>query len=305
MSGDPAKDPPGGPTEDPFANTRMSLGAHLGELRTRLIRGVVAVLFAFAACWAWQAPLIEFAKRPHFVAMDMLESDWVEEMESRLDADPARARTEYFLTEDPEDGRIRGFDRSLQLIGPGEGFMFRLKICLYLALIFGAPVLLWQMWGFIAAGLYEKEKRGVRLYFPISLAAFLVGTGFGYFVMVPYAIYFLNQGSFDIGWPTFSAANYLKFFASLCLALGIVFQLPLVMTFLARTGVVEPATLASMRGHFIVGAFVFSAVLTPPDPFTQAMMGIPLICLYEVGILSSRIAARKRAGRVSLEAGSV
>ena len=80
MSGDPAKDPPGGPTEDPFANTRMSLGAHLGELRTRLIRGVVAVLFAFAACWAWQAPLIEFAKRPHFVAMDMLESDWVEEM---------------------------------------------------------------------------------------------------------------------------------------------------------------------------------------------------------------------------------
>ena len=304
MTGDPPPGPPKSPSDDPFANTRMSLGEHLDELRTRLIRGVAAVAVAFVICWAFQTPLIEFAKRPHYMAMDWLQGDWVEEMEKRLEANPEAERTEYFLTNDPEDRRIKGFNRDLQLIKTGEGFMFRLKICLYLALIIGAPVLLWQMWGFIAAGLYDKEKRGIQLYFPISLVAFLVGTSFGYFVMVPYAIYFLNQGSFEIGFPTFSADAYLKFFASLCLALGIVFQLPLVMTFLARAGVVEPAAMARVRGHFIVGAFVFSAVLTPPDPFTQAMMGIPVICLYEVGILSSRIVARKRAARISLEGGS-
>ncbi len=301
MSGDKEPQESSG-AKDPFGKTRMSLGGHIDELRSRLIRGVVAVLVCFVLCWSFQDPLIKLAKEPHYRAMSMLEVDFVAEAVEKLDADPELLRTEFFLTADPEDMRLRNFNKELIFIAPAESFLFRLKVCLYLALIVGAPFLLWQMWLFIAAGLYEKEKRGVRLYFPVSLVAFLVGTAFGFRVMVPYAIYFLNQGSIDFAYPTFSAANYLKFFASLCLALGIIFQLPLVMCFLARSRIVDPAAMARFRGHFIISAFVLAAVLTPPDPFTQAMMGIPLIALYEIGIWSSRIVAKRAAERDSGDA---
>ncbi|MAB79073.1 MAG: twin-arginine translocase subunit TatC [Planctomycetes bacterium] len=300
---------PGGSTseepkvEDPFAKTRMSLGSHIGELRTRVIRGTLGILVAFVACWLFQDTLILIAKEPHYIAMGWLEEDYVTQAEEKLADDPSLKRTAYFVTSDPGDKRIRDFGKELIFIAPAESFLFRLKVCLYLALIIGAPVLLWQLWLFIAAGLYDREQRGVLVYFPLSLFAFLVGVGFGYKVMVPYAIYFLNQGSIDFAFPTFSAASYLKFFASLCLALGVVFQLPLVMSFLARAGMVEASTLASFRGHFIVGAFIFAAVLTPPDPFTQAMMGVPLIVLYEVGVLAARLVTKSATPQVSSENG--
>ncbi len=289
-------------TDDPFEGTRMSLGAHLEELRSRLFKGVLAVLVAFCFAWAFQERIADIVLQPFDRATGMLEEHFVAEAQKILEADPERARTDFFVTNDPEDVRLRGFERRAQAIGVGEGFFFLLKICLYFAVFLGSPVLLWQMWQFIAAGLYPKERRAVGGTFPISLGLFLTGILFGYFVMVPYAMYYLNKMvPLDRVLPSITIESFLGFISGLCLAFGIVFQLPLVLSFLALTGILSPADMAKYRGHFIVGAFIVAAILTPPDPFTQLMMGVPMILLYEIGILAARLLLRRRGTSEAVE----
>jgi sec-independent protein translocase protein TatC len=105
--------------------------------------------------------------------------------------------------------------------------------------------------------------------------------------------YLSGELSPDQGWIGFKLDTYFTFISSLCLALGAVFQLPILLTALARVGLVAPRTFAQYRGHFALASFVIAAILTPPDPVTQSMMAVPMIVLYEVGIWSARIAARK------------
>lgn len=282
--------------EDPFAKTRMSLGEHLEELRKRLLRGFLAIGIAFVLAWTWRDQVTEIVTRPYDWAMGKLEVHYGAEADEILAADPSKKRTDLFETDDPNDRRLRGFDKRLIGIKAGEGFMFQLKISLYAAITFGAPVLLWQMWAFISAGLYKKEQRAVLRYFPLSLVAFAVGVLFGYFVIVPYGMYYLGQSvSIAVGLQNVTFEYFLTFLSGLCLAFGVVFQLPLVLTFLGSTGMVEPAAMAKYRGHFVVAAFVIAAILTPPDPFTQFLMAVPLVVLYEIGIWSARLAIRRRA----------
>ncbi len=283
------------PEADPFAATRMSLGEHLAELRSLLIKGLLAVAVAFAVGWAFQERITELVLRPYDRSMDMLERYWVEEAERLVAEPPGRPRTDFFVTADPSDRRLLGLDRRLQWIKPTEPFLFILRICGYFALFAGAPVLLWQLWQFVAAGLYSRERRAVRFYFPFSLGLFLIGVLFGYFLLVPYAMYYLNRSvSLEFGTPKITVESFLSFLSSLCLAFGAVFQLPLIVSFLGGAGLVEPGSFVKYRGHFIVGAFIVAGVLTPPDPYTQLMLGIPLVLLYEVGIICARIAARRR-----------
>jgi len=281
--------------EDPFGHTRMTLGEHLEELRRRLARGLLAVGIAFVVAWFFRADIIRIVKLPYDRATDMMEAHFVEEAEGLLAADPARERTEFFLSSDPDDKRLLNFKHDLTFIKPAEGFLFMLKICLYSAIVVGAPILLWQMWQFVAAGLYSRERKTVVGYFPVSVLCFATGVLFGYFGAVPYGMYFLNSYvSIEIGMPTITAEYFLTFISSLCVAFGFVFQLPLVMTFLGATGIVDPGDMAKYRGHFIVGAFVIAALLTPPDPFTQLLMAVPLVILYEVGIWSARFVRKKK-----------
>ncbi len=280
---------------DAFAETRMTLGEHLEELRSRLIKGTAAIIVAFLVAWAFQERVTEVMTRPYERSMGWLEESYIEEAEGILAADPERGRGDLLRTD--ESGRVRvvGFDGRLKSIKPGESFLFILKVCFYASLVFGAPVLLWQMWQFIAAGLYAKEKRAVSRYFPLSLLAFAVGILFGYFVIVPYGIFFLNKSvSIELMIPEITVQYYLTFLSGLCLAFGLIFQLPLVMTFVGSMGLVQPSAMASYRGHFCIGALILSAILTPPDPFTQLMMAIPLVVLYEIGIWSARFAAGRR-----------
>ena len=284
--------------EDPFAHTRMSLAEHLEELRSRLIKGAGAIVVAFVVAWIFRDGVTALVTEPYDLAMGMLQEHYVAEAEELLAADPERPRTDLFLSEDPEDRRLRGVDPRLSSLKPGESFLFTLRICFYAALVFGAPVLLWQMWQFIAAGLFEKEKRAVRGYFPLSLIAFALGVAFGFRVIVPYGMYFLNKGpSIEVMTISITVHYFLTFLSGLCLIFGAVFQLPIVMTFLGSMGMVQPSTMSHYRGHFVVGAFVAAAILTPPDPFTQLMMALPLVVLYEVGILSARVAIRRRGVR--------
>jgi sec-independent protein translocase protein TatC len=293
--------------EDPFADTRMPLGEHLKELRSRLFKGVATVFVAFLVAWVFRDTIALIVTGPYHRSMDMLEEHWVGEAERLLAEDPERPRTDFFTSLEPENKQLRGLERRLQSITPGEPFFFQLKICLYFAVFAGSPVLLWQLWQFVAAGLYRKERKSVTHYFPVSVLLFLVGILFGYFIMVPYAMYFLNRSvSLELSIPNITIQAFLTFISSLCLAFGAIFQLPLILTFLSSAGIVEPSTMSRYRGHFIVGAFVLAAILTPPDPFTQLLMGLPLLVLYEIGVLCARVADRRSRAKQGLtgEAGA-
>lgn len=280
--------------DDSFESTRMTLGEHLDELRRRLIVGTVAVLIAFIASWIYKDVATRVVLWPYERFIDMYEVYYRGEVETLEAEDPDFDRSKYYIGED-SDRLIAFRDTRMQAVGPAEKFVFELKICLYLALFLGAPVLLWQLWRFIGAGLYAKERRVVMRYFPLSVLLFLLGIAFGYFGLVPYGMYYLNSvGSIENLRPDFRAREYFAFLNSLCLALGGVFQLPIVMTCLAKLDLIEPVTFAKYRGHMLVGSFVLAALLTPPDPVTQLMMAVPVFALYEVGIWSSRVAAPKR-----------
>ena len=179
--------------EDPFGHTRMTLGEHLEELRSRLFKGLIAVGIAFVVAWFFRAEIIHIVKLPYDKATGMLETHFVEEADALLAADHGRERTEFFVTADPGDKRLLNFKRDLTFIKPAEGFLFMLKLCLYTAIVVGAPILLWQMWQFVAAGLYSRERTTVVGYFPLSLLCFALGVLFGYFGAVPYGMYFLNR----------------------------------------------------------------------------------------------------------------
>ena len=274
----------------------MSLGDHLEELRKRLFRGVVAVVVVFFAAYAFRVDLRGFMELPLKQAVGHLNEDLVELRNDELAEDPSIPRGLYFRTlEDGSEVLVEPVRSRPQVTGPFENFLVDLKVSVYAALFVGGPYLLWQLWGFIAAGLYPKERRLVLSYFPSSILLFVVGVMFAFLMMVPWGIYFLNGGSSLLtGRPDFKANEYLSFLSSLCFGLGIVFQVPIVMTACARVGLVEVKTLAKMRAHFLFGAFVIAAVFTPPDPYTQVMMAGPMVLLYEVGIMTSRLAVKRR-----------
>jgi sec-independent protein translocase protein TatC len=173
---------------------------------------------------------------------------------------------------------------------------FVLKVAGYAALVLGAPVLLWQLWQFVAAGLYKRERRWVWLFFPPALFLFAVGVLFSYFLVAPYGMFYSMQSApLELVKPITSLDGYFSFLLGLCLSMGLVFQLPILMTFLGLVDLVRAATFAGVRGYFVVAAFVVAAVLTPgPDVFSQVAMAAPMILLYEIGILGARFAARRR-----------
>ena len=284
--------------EDSIDETRMTLGEHLDELRKRLVRGGLAVGLVFIVAWTFYDELAQVLWEPHYKSVEMLNQDRVEEIEEDLAADPTLDPGEFFVDPDAEPRELLDSQRlkvSLQATHPSESFLFALKISLYVALFGGSPVLLWELWQFIAAGLYRHERRATLRYFPLSAGLFVGGVVFGYFLMMPYAMYFLG-GTFelDLVENNYKVSDYASMLFQLCFALAVVFQLPVIILFAARLGLIEPKTLGRYRGHFAVGSFVIAAILTPPDPFTQSLMALPMIVLYEFGILLARWTGRER-----------
>jgi Tat protein translocase TatC len=282
--------------EEPFEDTRMTLGEHLAELRTRLFRGLVAVVIAFALAWWQQETITLIVIRPFEVAVAMINESFAETYAAKVaeGVDPLT----YFDSTDPATWKLRADKRAaatLTALGPAEGFTFLLRVCLYFALFVGGPFLLWQLWQFIAAGLYPDERKAALRYFPYSVLLFVVGVLFGYFAMVPYGMYFLGTMlPSDYVVPQYQLKEYFSLLSALSLALAVIFQLPVMMTFAARLGLIEPRQMASYRGYFIVGAFFVGAILTPPDPVTQCMMAVPMIVLYEIGLIAARVSAQPR-----------
>jgi sec-independent protein translocase protein TatC len=178
---------------------------------------------------------------------------------------------------------------------------FVLKVAGYSSLVLGGPFLLWQLWQFIAAGLYQRERRWVLYFFPPALVLFVLGVLFSYYLVVPFGMFYSMQSvDLQLVKPTIGLDFYFDFLFGLCLSMGLVFQLPILMTFLGLVDIVPPATFAKLRAYFVVAAFAISAFLTPgTDVFSQVAMAAPMLILYEFGILGARFASRKRARRTA------
>ena len=195
------------------------------------------------------------------------------------------------------DGSFRyKIEDRLVALQPTESMWFVLKVAGYAALFLGSPVLLWQVWLFVSAGLYPRERRWVWYFLPPALVLFVLGVLFSFYVLVPMGMYYTQQSvPIEQVKPNIGLGFYFDFLFALCMGMGLVFQLPLLMTFLGMVGIVPASGFASVRPYFVIAAFALAALLTPgPDVFSQVAMATPMIVLYEIGILGARFAARSR-----------
>jgi sec-independent protein translocase protein TatC len=189
-----------------------------------------------------------------------------------------------------EANATTGFD----VVSPTDPITLYFKIALYIALGLALPVLLWQVIGFLAPGLTKKEKRLLFLSLPFVVLLFLLGVAYAFFFAAPRALTFLSNFMPDTYEWTPEGNAVITFFLTLMLGLGLAFQLPVVMFILAKLGVASPDKMQSFRKYAVLILLVLSAVITPStDPFNMASVAVPLLLLYELGVIIARIFARK------------
>jgi len=174
-----------------------------------------------------------------------------------------------------------------------EMFITYLKVSLIAGVLLTAPFIFYQLWLFIAPGLYRREKKYVFPFVIFSTILFVGGALFGYFVVFPFGFKFFIGFSNDYVKALPSVKQYFSFSIKLLFAFGVVFELPLVVFFLAKMGLITPEFLKKQRKYAVLLIFIVAAILTPPDVATQLMMAVPLLILYEIGIIVAKIARKK------------
>lgn len=238
-----------GADDDPVETYRMPLLDHLVELRNRLVRALAAMLICCIGC-------LIFA-----------EDIWTLLVQPMNDALAATGRGTMAMTT------------------AMEGFITMVKVAGLAGLLLSSPVVFWQAWQFVAPGLYPHEKKPVLPLVISSTTLFGLGIAFGYFIIFKYAFpYFLDFANEDIQ-AVLSIDAYLGMATKLLLAFGISFQLPIVVFFLARLGLIDARDMIQGFRYSVVGIFVVAAILTPPDVVSQLLMAAPLLVLYGIGIV--------------------
>lgn len=253
---------------------KMPLTEHLNELRKRLTASLIVVVAGFSISFYFSEHIFNLLTFPlHNTAKFSL--------------------TNPFIFFEP----VKNVQRELVFLAPAEAFWMHLKISLVSAIIITSPVIIYEFWRFIGPGLLPKEKKYVFPLVITTIFLFLIGALFCFLIVLPFAINFLITYKTESLKPMLSVGNYVDFCLKFILAFGAVFELPVVIVFLTKIGVVTPETLAKHRKYAVLLAFVIAAVLTPtPDAFNQTLMAVPIILLYEAGILASRILhSRKKA----------
>lgn len=277
-------------TTEPLEESRMTLGEHLDELRRRFLWSAGALLVVFIACWTFRGPISDWILQPGERAVGWYDAARAELYEAKLAEDASLSREKYFLTDASGKTRLAQPTQWPPVTsGASGGFFFLMKCCFYFSLFIAGPFILWQMWLFIGAGLYNHERKAVYRYLPFSVILFLSGVLFGYFMMVPYAYYYVAAMAMETVTLLPKIEVYFTFLSSLSLAMGVVFQLPVLMIALTRMSLVQASAFAKYRGHFAVVSLILAAILTPPDPYTQVMMAAPMVVLYELGYHLARI----------------
>lgn len=232
---------------------RSPFTEHLGELRDRLVRAFIAVGVGFVVAYFFKEQLFDILTAPLVTAM------------------------------------AKSGNAKLIFTGLPEAFFTYLKVALLAGIILATPVLFYEFWMFVSPGLYREEKKYMLPIIILSLIFFIAGASFGYFIVFPYGFEFFLGFTTETIQAMPSMKEYLSFASKMLLAFGFVFELPLVLTFLSRMGLVTPAFLKKNRKYALLLFFVGAAIITPPDVVTQVMMAMPLILLYEIGILGAKI----------------
>ncbi len=236
---------------------KLPLTGHLQELRKRLILSFIAVGAGFFVCYAFADTVFNILAVPLMKVM-------------------------------PAGG-------SLIFTSVAEAFFTYMKVGFIAGFILASPFVLYQIWAFVAPGLYQKEKRYVVPFVAGGSLFFAMGVLFAYYVAIPIGFKFLLGYATDFIKPLPSMKEYLSFSIKFLLAFGLVFEFPMVLILLARIGIVDAKTLARQRKYAILLIFIFAAVMTPPDLISQVLMALPLMALYELSILLSRIFGKKKA----------
>lgn len=182
----------------------------------------------------------------------------------------------------------------LIFIAPQEAFITQIKVALFGGLFLASPFVLYQIWKFISVALKPKEKKYALIFGIISFVFFILGSIFGFFVIVPIGIKFLLGFATDLITPEITIGRYISFIGGLTFIFGIIFELPLILMFLTKVGIVTPEFLSKKRRESIVLVIIAAAIFTPPDIITQILMALPLILLYELGIFFSKVGYKKR-----------
>lgn len=173
----------------------------------------------------------------------------------------------------------------LYFMNPSEVFFTYMEIALYAGILFTLPALLYEVWAFVAPALWPEERRAVLVILPTAVILFYVGLVFAYYLVIPAAVTFFMGFATQTLQPMFSLESYLSFILALTLPFGFIFELPLIVVFLAKIGLVTGDFLKGKRKILIVIAFIFAAVVSPTtDIFTQTMIAVPLIVLYEISL---------------------
>ncbi len=241
---------------DSTQDSQETFISHLVELRDRLIRALIALGVAFVCLFPWSKELYAILAQPLLAVL-------------------------------PKGGQMIATD----VVGV---FLVPMKVTLLVALLLALPYILYQLWAFIAPGLYVHEK---KLVIPLVMASsllFLVGMSFAYFVVFPTVFKFMSSVAPEgVAWMT-DIDKYLGFVLSSFLAFGVTFEVPVVVIVLVRMGVVSLEKLRESRPYVIVGAFVIGAIFTPPDVMSQFMLAVPLWLLFELGLVLARFTGKPR-----------
>lgn len=237
--------------------TGESFLSHLVELRGRLIRALIAILLVFICLFPWAKELYSLLAQP-------------------------------LLTTLPQDGQMIATD----VIGV---FLVPMKVALMVAFLIALPYVLYQVWAFIAPGLYAHEKKLALPLVGVSVLLFFLGMAFAYFLVFPTVFGFMAQVAPEgVAWMT-DIEKYLSFVLTSFMAFGVTFEVPVLVVVLVYTGIVDLAKLKEWRPYVIVGSFVVAAVFTPPDVISQLMMAIPMCLLFELGLALARFVSKRSA----------
>ncbi len=233
---------------------KLPFTAHLAELRNRIFKSLAAAFIGFLIAYVFKEEVFAFLMRPLIRAL------------------PA--------------------DASMIYTGVMEAFLTYFKVSIYSGILIAWPFILYQIWAFVAPGLYQRERREAFPFIFYSTVFFLAGAAFAYFVLFPVAFKFLLSFGQGVMKPFPTAREYLSFTVKLLLALGLVFQFPVVALMFSRLGILSASSLTRNRRLAIIIFFVAAAVITPPDIVSQIMVAAPLIGLYELTIILVKLGAR-------------
>jgi len=257
---------------DDIEDSKAPLMSHLLELRSRLIKCVLAIVIGCIFCIPFLKQIIQLLMWPFELAM-----------------------TRYNFTLIKKG--LEPVDLGLIATHPLETFFVKLKIALFGGIILGFPVIAYQLYRFVAPGLYKNERGAFLPYLILSPVLFILGASLVFFYVFPYVMEFaLNQQTLTDGDQVdllTKISDYLKLATTLFLAFGLSFQLPVILSLLGRAGIVSSAALKKSRKYALFGIAVFAAFVTPPDPITQIVLGGAIYLLYEISILSVSLLEKK------------